>query len=116
MHHCRRFYLEVAGVRRFRIAESWEQDGYRMARPRYFCDDAMLPGSPEAAEVAALAAAVEAHADAWVDRVKWVSISWAAHFLALRCSLDVGQLRKMEGSQRSWRAHERCTVTQFTRQ
>ena len=59
-------------MRRFRVAESWEQDGYRMARPRYFRDDPLAPGSPEAAEVTALAAAVEAHADDWVDKVKCV--------------------------------------------
>jgi Lon protease-like protein len=66
----RRFYLEVVGRRRFRILRAWEQDGYRVALPRYFMDDAVAGGGPEAAELALLAAAVEASADAWVDRVK----------------------------------------------
>jgi Lon protease-like protein len=67
---CRRFYLEVVGRRRFTIQESWEQDGYRVAAPQFFGDEPPQPGSTEAIELAALSTAVEARADAWVDRVK----------------------------------------------
>ena len=66
----RRFYLEVVARRRFRILSSWEQDGYRMAQPRFFHDDVPTPGSPEAARTAELALSLAALADAWVDRVK----------------------------------------------
>lgn len=70
-HLCaRRFYLEVEGRRRFRIVQAWEQDGYRVALPRYFLDDAVAPGTTEAAELAQLAANVESCADHWVDKVK----------------------------------------------
>eukprot|EP01024_Parvocaulis_polyphysoides_P054629 TRINITY_DN5527_c0_g2_i3.p1 TRINITY_DN5527_c0_g2~~TRINITY_DN5527_c0_g2_i3.p1 ORF type:complete len:479 (+),score=43.31 TRINITY_DN5527_c0_g2_i3:204-1439(+) len=33
-----RFYLEVVGVSRIQIIENWEQDGYRVARFRYYSD------------------------------------------------------------------------------
>ena len=66
----RRFYLEVVGRRRFSLARAWEQDGYRVAQPAYFGDDPVPAGTPAAAELRALAAAVEATADEWVDRVK----------------------------------------------
>ncbi|BDA43943.1 LON peptidase N-terminal domain and RING finger protein 3 [Coccomyxa sp. Obi] len=65
-----RFYLEVVGRRRFKIQQSWEQDGYRVAAPRYFADEAPPAGSPEAAELAALAGAVASRAELWVDKVK----------------------------------------------
>ena len=67
----RRFYLEVVARRRFKILSSWEQDGYRMAQPRFFHDDAPAPGSAEAARTAELALTLASLADAWVDRVKY---------------------------------------------
>ena len=66
----RRFYLEVVARRRFKILSSWEQDGYRMAQPRFFHDDVPAPGSEEAARTAELALTLASLADAWVDRVK----------------------------------------------
>ena len=41
-----------------------------MAAPQFFGDEPPQPGSTEAIELAALSTAVEARADAWVDRVK----------------------------------------------
>ena len=67
----RRFYLEVVARRRFRILSSWEQDGYRMAQPRFFHDDVPAPGSEEAARTAELATHLSSLADDWVDRVKY---------------------------------------------
>ena len=57
-------------MRRFRIEEAWELDGYRVARPLPLADERPEPGSPEAAELDALAAEVTALAAQWLDRVK----------------------------------------------
>ncbi len=72
----------MVGRRRFKIQQSWEQDGYRVAAPRYFADEAPPAGSPEAAELAALAGVVESRAELWVDKVKCV--------LLLASTTDVG--------------------------
>lgn len=42
-----RYFLEVIGRRRFEIAELKEQDGYRIARGRYFQDHPVPKGSPD---------------------------------------------------------------------
>ncbi|XP_020277278.1 LON peptidase N-terminal domain and RING finger protein 1 isoform X2 [Asparagus officinalis] len=42
-----RFYLEVEGRRRFRILESWDQDGYRVAKIEWIEDIQPPEGSPE---------------------------------------------------------------------
>ena len=54
------------------MVRAWEQDGYRVAQPAYFGDDPVPAGTPEAAELRALASSVEATADEWVDRVRCV--------------------------------------------
>ena len=51
----RRFYLEILGRRRFKIQRAFEQDGYRVAVPQWFKDAPPAEGSPEAAELPALA-------------------------------------------------------------
>ncbi|PSC74157.1 LON peptidase N-terminal domain and RING finger 1 isoform B [Micractinium conductrix] len=68
-----RFYIEIAGRRRFRPAETWELDGYRVARPEYLADEPPAEGSEEAAALASEAAAVEALADTWVERLRSLS-------------------------------------------
>ena len=83
----RRFYLEVVARRRFRILSSWEQDGYRMAQPRFFHDDVPAPGSQEAARTAELALSLAALADAWVDRVKCGPTPLSSAFRASCCKL-----------------------------
>jgi len=50
-----RYGIEIVGRRRFRIARTWDQDGYRMAQPEYFDDEPLEAGSEEAAKLAALA-------------------------------------------------------------
>lgn len=65
-----RYYIEVLGRRRFRPAETWEQDGYRVARPEYLSDDAPPADSEEAALLAQEAGEVEALADAWLERLR----------------------------------------------
>lgn len=79
-----RFYLEIEGRRRFRAAETWEQDGYRVARPEYVKDTAVDPSSPEATELEAAAAAVELLADSWVARLNALAQTrrGVAHLLA----------------------------------
>lgn len=66
----RRFYLEVAATGRFRVAREWELDGYRMAVPERLQDFPPPEPSAEASEeLAELAKAVEADADAWIARL-----------------------------------------------
>lgn len=67
---CRRFYLEVAAVSRFKVAREWELDGYRMAVPQLLQDEPPLaPGTPESEAVAELVKATETAADAWAVRL-----------------------------------------------
>jgi hypothetical protein len=65
-----RFYIEVVGRRRFRPAQTAEQDGYRVATPEFLTDAPVGAGSPEAAALAALAGEVETMAGTWVDRLR----------------------------------------------
>jgi len=64
-----RFYLEIVGRRRFRIAEDWETDGYRVASAAFFRDSEPADAAA-AAELVSLSASVEALADAWVKRAR----------------------------------------------
>lgn len=73
----------MVGRRRFKILRAWEVDGYRMAQPAYFGDEAPAANSPEGARLAQLAAAVEALADQWVDKVKCAAFCTGHHNLAL---------------------------------
>lgn len=45
--HDGRFHIEVVGRRRFRITDSWEQDGYRVAKVEWFHDVVHADGTPE---------------------------------------------------------------------
>jgi hypothetical protein len=66
----RRFYLEVAATGRFRVVREWELDGYRMAVPERLQDAPPPEPSAQASEeLAELAKAVEADADAWIARL-----------------------------------------------
>ncbi|KAL4424242.1 hypothetical protein ABPG75_001543 [Micractinium tetrahymenae] len=65
-----RYYIEVLGKRRFCPAETWEQDGYRVARPEYLADELPPADSEAAAQLAREAAEVEGLADAWVERLR----------------------------------------------
>ena len=57
------------GRRRFRIADTWEQDGYRMARPDYYLDS--VPSSQQEAQaLVSLAQHVESLADQWAERFR----------------------------------------------
>lgn len=84
-----RFYIEIVGRRRFAPRDPGEQDGYRVARAPEFVVDALpAPGSPEAAQLEAVAAEVEGMADAWVGRV---------HALGQSRRAAAELLRRMEG-------------------
>lgn len=84
----RRYYLEVVGRRRLKISRAWELDGYRMAEAKYCADDNPAPNTPEAAQLAQLAASVEALADQWVDKVKCAASSLTVHSVdSLGCHL-----------------------------
>ena len=60
----------MVGRNRLKILRAWELDGYRVAEAKYYGDVNPEPSSPEGAQLAQLAAAVEALADQWIDRVK----------------------------------------------
>ncbi|KAL4442724.1 hypothetical protein ABPG77_006718 [Micractinium sp. CCAP 211/92] len=65
-----RYYIEVLGKRRFRPAETWEQDGYRVARPEYITDESPPADSETAQQLAREATDVEALADSWAERLR----------------------------------------------
>lgn len=65
-----RYYLEIAGRRRFEPQDLAEQDGYRVARPRYVSDDPVPPDSPEHEELRRLATEVEQLAEAWAGQLR----------------------------------------------
>lgn len=65
-----RYYIEVLGKRRFRPIETWEQDGYRVARPEYVTDEPPPADSEAAQQLAREAAEVEALADSWAERLR----------------------------------------------
>ena len=46
-----RYFLEVIGRRRFDVLESWEQDGYRMVKAKYFRDHPVQPDSEESLSI-----------------------------------------------------------------
>ena len=68
--HCRRFYLEIVGRRRFRITRAWEQDGYRIAAPEFFSDMPPAEGSMEAQELPVLSARVAELAKQIADNIR----------------------------------------------
>lgn len=65
-----RYYLEIVGRRRLTLMESWELDGYRMAKVRPFGDEPPAAGSAQEAELPGLAAAVEGLTSTWVERIR----------------------------------------------
>ncbi len=87
---CRRFYLEIAAKRRFRVGREWEQDGYRVALPLPLADEAPPAEGPAAEELAELVKDVEAAADAWTARVSCV-FRWS-----LQCVLTAVQVLRAE--------------------
>ena len=68
--HCRRFYLEIEGKQRFKVLDSWEQDGYRVARPEFFQDTPYSQGTPEHTNLHAMCQAVDDLATVWLDKVR----------------------------------------------
>lgn len=71
--HCRRFYLEIEGKQRFKVLESWEQDGYRVARPEFFQDMPPSQDTPEHTALQAISQSVDDLASIWLDKVRYVS-------------------------------------------
>mmetsp|Transcript_14889 Transcript_14889/g.44946 ORF Transcript_14889/g.44946 Transcript_14889/m.44946 type:complete len:483 (+) Transcript_14889:291-1739(+) len=67
-----RFYLELKGLRRFKVGELTEQDGYRVAIPEFIEDEPPEEGS-EAEALREVEADVEARADAWVHRIQVIA-------------------------------------------
>lgn len=86
----RRYYVEIMGRRRFRIQQAWEQDGYRIARPRYFTDGAPASSDEEHA-LAQQTSSVESLADQWLQRLRCCSPSHIlpATILHLSCPQKV---------------------------
>ncbi|KAI7842161.1 hypothetical protein COHA_004184 [Chlorella ohadii] len=70
-----RFYIEIVGRRRFQPSETWEQDGYRVARPTFIADEPPAEGSEEARRLQEAAAEVEQLADGLLDRLRLLSQS-----------------------------------------
>lgn len=124
-----RFYLEIVGRRRFRVAAAWEADGYRVATPSFFADDPPADAAAAAA-TASLAARVEAVADVWVERIKRAAASRSdVRVLDLlqraggkpppgaheALSFWVANLVPT-GGDRAWAATETCTSARLERQ
>lgn len=65
-----RFYLEVEGRRRFRILESWDQDGYRVAKVEWIVDIHPPEGSPEREDLRQLASAAAELARTWIRNAR----------------------------------------------
>ena len=79
-----RYYIEIVGRRRFKPQNSYEQDGYRVAKPEYVQDKVPEAGSAEATELEALSTEVESMADAWVGRMRCLGQSRRAAAELLR--------------------------------
>ncbi|PRW58966.1 DNA excision repair ERCC-8-like isoform B [Chlorella sorokiniana] len=70
-----RFYIEIVGRRRFHPTETWEQDGYRVARPTFIADEPPAEGSEEAQRLQEAAAEVGQLADGLLERLRSLSQS-----------------------------------------
>ncbi|KAL9239504.1 hypothetical protein vseg_013818 [Gypsophila vaccaria] len=65
-----RFYIEVEGRRRFRILQSWDQDGYRVAEVDWVQDIHPREGTRERTELQELTSNAADFARAWLMRAK----------------------------------------------
>uniref|UniRef100_A0A5B7AES2 LON peptidase N-terminal domain and RING finger protein 1 n=1 Tax=Davidia involucrata TaxID=16924 RepID=A0A5B7AES2_DAVIN len=65
-----RFFLEVEGRRRFRILQSWDQDGYRVAEVEWVHDIYAPEGTRERAELQEMMNNVAQHAWSWMRNAK----------------------------------------------
>lgn len=79
LNYCRRFYLEIEGKRRFKVAESWEQDGYRVARPEFFQDALPAEGTPEHTAQQTVCRTVDDMVTVWLDKVRWAHSNILLH-------------------------------------
>ncbi|KAJ4755540.1 LON peptidase N-terminal domain and RING finger protein 3 [Rhynchospora pubera] len=68
-----RFFLEIEGRRRFRIVESWDQDGYRIAQVEWFQDLPPPEGSTEKQELVEMASTAAELARNWITHAREVS-------------------------------------------
>ncbi|KAK9996140.1 hypothetical protein SO802_020826 [Lithocarpus litseifolius] len=64
-----RFYLEVESRRRFRIIQSWDQDGYRVAEVDWVNDNPP-EGTRERAELQELTNNAAEHAQSWIRQAR----------------------------------------------
>lgn len=64
-----RFYLEVESRRRFRILQSWDQDGYRVAEIEWVQDNSP-EGLEQRTEMQELTNSAAEYAQSWLRRAK----------------------------------------------
>lgn len=65
-----RFYIEVEGRRRFRILQSWDQDGYRVAEVEWVRDIHPPEGTKERTDLQELTSNAAEYAQLWMIRAK----------------------------------------------
>lgn len=65
-----RFYIEVEGRRRFRILQSWDQDGYRVAEVEWIQDVIPPEGTREFTELQELTTNATEYAQMWMMSAK----------------------------------------------
>lgn len=68
-----RFYIEVIGKRRFRMTETWEQDGYRVAKVQWIQDVTFPAGSPEQEELDRTVQTAAGMVNAFVSRAQEIA-------------------------------------------
>uniref|UniRef100_A0A7I4AXZ7 Uncharacterized protein n=1 Tax=Physcomitrium patens TaxID=3218 RepID=A0A7I4AXZ7_PHYPA len=69
-----RFEIEVVGKRRFRMTETWEQDGYRVAKVQWLQDVVHPDGSPEKDELAQSVRTAADLVNAFISRVRDIAV------------------------------------------
>ncbi|KAJ3697849.1 hypothetical protein LUZ61_001554 [Rhynchospora tenuis] len=74
-----RFFLEIEGRRRFRIVQSWDQDGYRIAQVEWLQDLPPPEGSTEKQELVEMASTASELARNWVTHAREVSRAGRRH-------------------------------------
>ncbi|ESW10152.1 hypothetical protein PHAVU_009G185000 [Phaseolus vulgaris] len=65
-----RFYIEIESRRRFRIVQSWDQDGYRVAEVEWMQDITAPEGSTERETLLELTCNAAESARSWIARAK----------------------------------------------
>ncbi|KAH9604027.1 hypothetical protein KSS87_014207 [Heliosperma pusillum] len=65
-----RFYIEVEGRRRFRILQSWDQDGYRVAEVEWVQDIDLREGTKERIDLQELTSNAAEFVRTWLMRAK----------------------------------------------